>query len=103
MRPPSQFSVNCRAYSFHHLIFSKRLSLNSACARPVTARSRFCKAAAGVTIEEIIQKFAAKETLAKAVRAKYSYTQSISIQELSGNEQRHPRRIQSMVGGGFSR
>jgi hypothetical protein len=40
-----------------------------------------------ITVEEIIQKFAAKETLAKAARAKYSYTQSISIQELSGNEQ----------------
>jgi hypothetical protein len=40
-----------------------------------------------VTLEEIIQKFAAKETLAKIARAKYSYTQSISIQELSGNEQ----------------
>ncbi len=42
---------------------------------------------AGVTIEEIIQKFAAKEAIAKAARAKYSYTQSISVQELSGNEQ----------------
>jgi len=42
---------------------------------------------AGATIEEIIQKFAARETLAKAARGKYSYTQSISIQELSGNEQ----------------
>jgi hypothetical protein len=41
----------------------------------------------GITIDEIIQKFAAKETLAKAARAKYSYTQAISIQELSGNEQ----------------
>jgi len=39
-----------------------------------------------ITTDEIIQKFAAKETLAKAARAKYSYTQSISIQELSGNE-----------------
>jgi len=42
---------------------------------------------AGVTTDEIIQKFAAKETLSKAARAKYSYTQTISIQELSGNEQ----------------
>jgi len=41
----------------------------------------------GVTIDEIIQKFAAKEAFAKAARAKYSYTQTISIQELSGNEQ----------------
>jgi hypothetical protein len=41
----------------------------------------------GVAIEEVIQKFAAKEAIAKAARAKYSYTQSISIQELSGNEQ----------------
>jgi hypothetical protein len=41
----------------------------------------------GASVEEIIQKFAANETLAKAARAKYSYTQSISIQELSGNEQ----------------
>jgi hypothetical protein len=40
-----------------------------------------------ITTEEIIKKFAAKETIAKAARAKYSYTQSISIQELSGNEQ----------------
>ncbi len=39
-----------------------------------------------VTLEDVIQKFAAKETLAKGARAKYSYTQSISIQELSGNE-----------------
>jgi hypothetical protein len=38
-------------------------------------------------IEEIIQKFAAKEAAAKAARAKYSYTQTSSIQELSGNEQ----------------
>jgi hypothetical protein len=41
----------------------------------------------GVSIEEIIQKFSAKEAVAKAARAKYSYTQTISIQELSGNEQ----------------
>jgi hypothetical protein len=41
----------------------------------------------GITTEEIIQKFAAKETLFKAARAKYSYTQTISVQELSGNEQ----------------
>lgn len=41
----------------------------------------------GITTDEIIQKFAAKETLFKAARAKYSYTQTISIQELSGNEQ----------------
>jgi hypothetical protein len=40
-----------------------------------------------VGIEEIIQKFAAKEAVAKAARAKYSYTQTISVQELSGNEQ----------------
>lgn len=40
-----------------------------------------------ISTDEIIQKFAAKETLAKAARAKYSYTQSISVQELSGNEQ----------------
>jgi hypothetical protein len=42
---------------------------------------------AGVSTDEIIQKFAAKETIFKAARAKYSYTQAISIQELSGNEQ----------------
>jgi hypothetical protein len=41
----------------------------------------------GISTDEIIQKFAAKETIAKAARAKYSYTQTISIQELSGNEQ----------------
>ena len=41
----------------------------------------------GVSTDEIIQKFAAKEALFKAARAKYSYTQTISIQELSGNEQ----------------
>src|ERR1700685_2179502 len=40
-----------------------------------------------IPIEEIIQKFAAKEAIAKAARAKYSYTQTISIQELTGNEQ----------------
>jgi hypothetical protein len=40
-----------------------------------------------ITVEEIIQKFAAKEAIAKAARAKYSYTQTISVQELSGNEQ----------------
>jgi hypothetical protein len=40
-----------------------------------------------ITTEEIIQKFAAKEASAKAARAKYSYTQTISVQELSGNEQ----------------
>jgi hypothetical protein len=40
-----------------------------------------------IPIEEIIQKFAAKEAIAKAARTKYSYTQTISIQELSGNEQ----------------
>jgi hypothetical protein len=39
-----------------------------------------------ITVEEIIQKFAAKEAIFKAARAKYSYTQAISIQELSGNE-----------------
>ena len=42
---------------------------------------------ADITTDEIIQKFAAKEGLSKAARAKYSYTQTISIQELSGNEQ----------------
>ncbi len=40
-----------------------------------------------IPTEEIIQKFAAKEAIAKAARAKYSYTQTISIQELTGNEQ----------------
>lgn len=40
-----------------------------------------------ISTDEIIQKFAAKEALFKAARAKYSYTQTISIQELSGNEQ----------------
>jgi hypothetical protein len=40
-----------------------------------------------ISSDEIIQKFAAKETLFKSARAKYSYTQTISIQELSGNEQ----------------
>jgi hypothetical protein len=41
----------------------------------------------GAKIDEIIQKFAAKETLFKSARAKYSYTQTISVQELSGNEE----------------
>jgi hypothetical protein len=41
----------------------------------------------GLNLDEIIQKFAAKETISKAARTKYSYTQTISIQELSGNEQ----------------
>jgi hypothetical protein len=40
-----------------------------------------------ISTDEIIQKFAAKEAIAKAARAKYSYTQTISIQELTGNEQ----------------
>jgi hypothetical protein len=41
----------------------------------------------GLTIDDIIKKVAAKEAIAKAARAKYSYTQTISVQELSGNEQ----------------
>jgi hypothetical protein len=41
----------------------------------------------GISLDEIIQKFAAKETIFKAARAKYSYTQAISVQELSGNGQ----------------
>jgi len=62
----------------------------------LSAQSAVCEAGngpldpakpAGITTEEIIQKFAAKETIFKAARAKYSYTQAISIQELSGNEQ----------------
>jgi hypothetical protein len=40
-----------------------------------------------ISTDEIIQKFAAKEAIFKAARAKYAFTQSISIQELSGNEQ----------------
>ena len=40
-----------------------------------------------ISTGEIIQKFAAKEAIAKAARAKYSYTQTITIQELTGNGQ----------------
>jgi hypothetical protein len=40
----------------------------------------------GLNTDEVIHKFAVKETIFKAARAKYSYTQTISIQELSGNE-----------------
>lgn len=39
----------------------------------------------GITIEEIIQKFAAKEAIFKAARNNYTYTQDNTIQTLEGN------------------
>jgi hypothetical protein len=79
------------------LLFSTfALILFSACFSPALPAQSVCEAGNGpldsakpvnITTDEIIQKFAAKESIFKAARSKYSYTQTISVQELSGNEQ----------------
>jgi hypothetical protein len=40
---------------------------------------------AGITLEEIIQKFAAKEALFKQARDNYIYTQDVTVQTVEGN------------------
>src|ERR1700691_6778242 len=39
----------------------------------------------GITVQEIIQKFAAKEKQFKIAREQYTYTQDVTIQTLDGN------------------
>jgi hypothetical protein len=80
-----------------HLFSTFALILISVFLSPtLAAQSAVCEAGngaldpakpAGITTDEIIQKFAAKEVIFKAARTKYSYTQTISVQELSGNGQ----------------
>ncbi len=39
----------------------------------------------GLTVQEVIEKFAAREAIFKAARNEYNYTQDITVQELDGN------------------
>ena len=39
----------------------------------------------GMTVEQVIEKFAAREAIFKEARNQYNYTQDISVQELDGN------------------
>ncbi len=39
----------------------------------------------GMTVQEVIEKFAAREAVFKEARDQYTYTQDISVQELDGN------------------
>lgn len=39
----------------------------------------------GMTVQEVIEKFAAREAIFKAARNQYNYTQDISVQELDGS------------------
>ena len=42
-------------------------------------------AAAGITVDQIIQRFAAKEKEFKLAREQYTYTQDVKVQTLDGN------------------